>query len=62
MMEGTVAWVPVRTAAHMLGVSRQRVYQLLDDGKLMGRDIDGTILVSQRSIEGRIALLEREGA
>lgn len=53
-------WVPVGVARAMLRVSRQRVYQLLDSGALQGQQIGGHWLVSTRSIESRIALLEQE--
>lgn len=59
--EPNMAWIPVRTAASMLGVSRQRVYQLVAKGALTGRSVDGTVLVGQRSVEARVALLLREG-
>lgn len=56
-----VTWVPVRTAASILEVTRQRVYQLCAEGKLTAQSFDGTTLISMRSIEGRKALLGREG-
>ena len=59
--EGGVSYVPVRSAGSMLQVSRQRVYQLIDEDKLSARNFDGTVLVNLRSIEGRVALLQREG-
>jgi len=59
--EHNIGWIPARTARLMLGVSRQRVYQLLNEGKLSGRVVDGTVLVALRSVEARIALLTKEG-
>jgi len=56
-----VAWVPVRTAASSLGCSRQRIYALCQEGKLMMQSIDGTVLVSVQSIDGRLAMLGRKG-
>ena len=54
-----IGWIPVRTAASILGCSRQRVYKLSEEGKLMTQSIDGTVLVSVQSIEGRLAMLGR---
>ncbi len=53
-------WIPVGVATEMLRVSRQRVYQLLESGALQGQQIGGHWLISTRSIQSRIALLERE--
>ena len=58
--EANVAWVPVATACRMLQVSRQRVYQLLSDGKISGKMLDRVWLINQTSIESRVALLQRE--
>jgi hypothetical protein len=55
------SWVPTSTAAKMLRVSKQRVYQLQAAGCIIGRQEDGTWLWSVRSIEARIALLLQEG-
>jgi hypothetical protein len=55
------AWVPTPTAAKMLRVSKQRVYQLEAAGAIIGRRQDGTWLWSVRSLEARIALLRSEG-
>lgn len=46
-----VKWIPVRTAAQMLGVSMQRVYQVVDDGTLLSMKLDGNVLVSRKSVE-----------
>jgi len=35
------------------------VYKLSEEGKLMTQSIDGTVLVSVQSIEGRLAMLGR---
>lgn len=59
--EVDLRWIPVSAAAKLLLVSRQRVYQLIDAGALVAQSVDGTVLVSQRSIEARIALLREEG-
>lgn len=56
-----VEYVPVRSAAKLLGVSVQRVHQLLGAGKLMGRKMDATWLVSMRSIKLRYDEQHRGG-
>jgi len=35
----------------MLGVSMQRVYQVVDDGTLLSMKLDGNVLVSRKSVE-----------
>jgi len=55
-----LAYVPVATACRMLRVSRQRVYQLLDAGRLSGHQVDGTWMVLLRSVQARLALLREE--
>lgn len=59
--DGDVRWVPVGCAGRDLKVSRQRIYQLIESGALVSCKLDGTVLVSQRSIEARAALLDQEG-
>jgi len=59
--DGDVKWVPVRTAAKMLGVSMTRVYQLVEDGELTGMKLDLTTLVGVRSIEVRKSSERRGG-
>jgi hypothetical protein len=59
--DGDIKWIPVRSAAKMLRVSRQRVHQLIEAGGLVGIMQDRTMLVSLRSVEARIALLVVEG-
>lgn len=51
----------VAVAAVQLRVTRQRVYQLIEEGKLVGRRSGRTWMVSERSVQGRIALLLSEG-
>lgn len=53
LRDGEVKWLPVQTAAKMLGVSMTRVYQLIGAGVLLSIKVDSTVLVSQRSIETR---------
>lgn len=59
--DGVVAWMPVTAAAVELGVSHQRVYQLLKGGQLAGIKISRTWFVTCRSVKARIALLDSEG-
>jgi len=47
-------YVPVSTAAKMLGVSRQRVYQLLGMGIISGYQIDRHWQVNVRSVGVRM--------
>jgi len=44
----------------MLLVSRQRVYQLVAEGKLTAMKVNSTWMVLRRSVEARLALLEAE--
>jgi hypothetical protein len=57
-----VKWLPVQTAAKMLKVSRQRVYVLVQEGKLASRVVDGVVLVGLDAILARVRaqLLLRE--
>ena len=48
----------VSEAAQWLGVSRQRVYELLRRGILPGRNIDGIQLVSRPAVRSRRARRE----
>jgi hypothetical protein len=54
-----IQWVPVGTARRILGVSRQRVYELIAAGKLSSYVLDGVILVSQESIQARVDAMQR---
>lgn len=49
-----VAWIPALTASKMLKCSRQRVYRLIDTGRLSAKTVDGTVLVSVESVIKRI--------
>jgi hypothetical protein len=53
-------WVTVGEAAKMLGVSRQRIHQLLNQAALTATKSESIWLVSVRSIEARRALLREE--
>jgi len=44
---------PVRTAARLLGLSRQRIYQLITSGDLTAIRLDGTVLITASSIAAR---------
>lgn len=57
----SVAYVATGVARRMLGVSRQRLCQLEAEGKISGQKVGGRWLWQVRSIESRIALLEKEG-
>lgn len=46
-----LGWIPVRTAAKMMGVSRSRVYQLVDAGDLKALRQDRTWLVHRASVD-----------
>jgi len=57
--DGEVKWLPVSAAASRLGISRARVYQLIEDQVLLSIKVDATVLVSTRSCEARSAELGR---
>jgi hypothetical protein len=57
--EMSMGWVPISTAAKLLGVSRQRIYQLIGQSKLGSRKVDCTVLVSAVSIEQRMRSMEK---
>jgi hypothetical protein len=59
--DGDVKWIPVRAAAKLLQVSRQRVARLCKTGGLLSVNYDGTVLVSLRSVENRLAGSGKEG-
>jgi len=58
--DGDIKWIPVRAAAKMLGVSRQRVAYLCKIGLLVSVIYESTRLVSLRSVEVRKAGLQKE--
>jgi hypothetical protein len=49
------AWVSMATARRMLGLTRQRIYQLITEGKLIGIQTDGQWLINRRSCLDRAA-------
>jgi len=60
--DGDVRWIPASEAARQLGVSRQRVYRLVYEGVLVACRYPSNVLVSQRSVEARLALTAKEDA
>lgn len=55
-----VRWIPVKTAAKMLGVSKQMVHKLINNDVLRSVVSDGTTLVSTASIHTRITTLTKK--
>ena len=55
--DGEIKWIPVRAAAKMLSVSRQRVAKLCKTGALVSVVMESTRLVSQRSVANRMVSL-----
>lgn len=55
-----VRWVGTSVARKILGVSRQRVYQLVRDGRLAGCRVDGVLMISVVSIEERVNWLKNQ--
>lgn len=51
-----IKWIPVKTVARCLKVSRQMVYKLIKQSKLKSRELDGNILVSLQSLNELIVL------
>jgi hypothetical protein len=61
-VDSAIRWVPVRTVAKALKVSRQRVYTLVHDGALVSVMQDGCRLISLRSLNDLIeARAKRKG-
>jgi hypothetical protein len=58
-MSGELKWIPVRSAAKMLGCSRQRVAKLCKTCQLVSMNVDGTVLVSAESVRQRVAASQR---
>jgi hypothetical protein len=56
-----VNWIPVRAAAKMLKVSRQRVHELCRRGDLRSEMVEHTLLVSLRSVVERVERLAKGG-
>lgn len=54
-------WISTATAMRLLGVSRQRLYQLQQEGKVVGRQEDARWLWNRKSIEARAGQLLIEG-
>jgi len=58
--DGDIKWIPVRAAAKMLRVSRQRVAYLCKIGTLVSVVYESTRLVSLRSVEVRKIAVGKE--
>lgn len=56
-----VKWVPVSVAVKLLGVSKQRVYKMIEKGVLMTRRVDRTWLISMRSLNDEVELRSSRG-
>ena len=52
-------WIPVLSAAKMLGVSAQRVSLLCKQGKLASMKCDKTVLVGAESVRQRVAAMQK---
>ena len=55
-----VRWVPTKQAQDMLGVTRQRIGQLIKSGALSAHFVSGHWMISVKSIEQRQAALAAE--
>ena len=53
-------WIPVSSAARLLGVSKSRVYQMIEEGKLSAQTVDSTTLVDSSSVDVQISRRGRE--
>jgi len=53
-----VEWCRVSLACRLLGLSRQRVYQLIESGGLGSMVQDGVVWVQMASIEARMRLIQ----
>jgi archaeosine-15-forming tRNA-guanine transglycosylase len=58
---GEIKWVPVATAVRMLKVTKQRVHELMAEGRLRNVTMDGTRLVSLRSLSEYITIRAKGG-
>lgn len=50
-MSNLVNYVPVRTAARILKVSKARIYQMIDERKFKFVNYDGVYLIEQADLE-----------
>lgn len=60
-MASGIEWISQPVAAYLLGVSRQRVHQMVLSGRLVSRRYCGRTLVSSSSVSDRIAARKRKG-
>lgn len=55
-----IDWIPVRSAAKGLKISRQRIYQLANNGKLVSIRVEGIVLISAASMHDRLIKMVRK--
>jgi excisionase family DNA binding protein len=60
MYEPEITYISVSDAAQRLGVTRQRVHQLLNSGGLTGLRTGHVHLVRRRDVENRLEKLKRQ--
>jgi archaeosine-15-forming tRNA-guanine transglycosylase len=58
---GEIKWVPVATVVRMLKVTKQRVHDLMAEGRIRSVTMDGTRLVSLRSLNEYLTLRGKGG-
>jgi predicted site-specific integrase-resolvase len=58
-LQNEIRWIPVKTVAKILQVSRQRVYKLVKIGAIKAIDLDGNKLISLRSVRDFEILREK---
>jgi len=59
--DGDVVWIQVVVAARRLGVTRGRVYHLMEDGRLRSKKMDGLLYVREADVE-LYRVLQRESS
>lgn len=55
----SLRWIAASSAARMLRVSRQRIYQLIDAHELVGQTVDRHVYVLADSVRERLEKLGR---
>jgi len=56
-----MTWVPVGEAMRRLGVTKQRIHQLIREGKLVSAKVVGTVMVEEGSVARRRSVMDRLG-
>lgn len=56
MLKQEVNYVPVSVAAKMMGLSKQRIYQLIQEQRLTWVNLGGVYLIAKTSIDDFIIL------